>query len=236
MPGRRGLLRAVVAVAAAAFVLCLPLYLVTATISGAVNEVRLYQYGFDRYGVSEDTGIGDEELLRAARELIAYFNSGQAAVQITVENAHGEEVELFGEREVAHLKDVKALIRLSYRIAIGTLAYMAVVVVAGLLLYRERFWPQLARLGLWGGAFTIALLCAVGIAAAVDFQWLFIGFHRLFFSGDTWILAPSDYLIRMFPPPFFNDAALFVVGAVVVEALLVGGLGGLFWFRRRRAG
>jgi integral membrane protein (TIGR01906 family) len=94
----------------------------------------------------------------------------------------------------------------------------------------------MAKMALGGGALTIALLIIVGIVALVNFDWLFLGFHRLFFGSDTWILNPAtDYLIMMFPEGFFSDAALFVVTATVVEALVIGGIAGFFVRRRRRA-
>lgn len=236
MAGKGKLWRLLSALAAALFILCLPILLVTANLAAAVNSPRLYEYGFDKYQVSEALGIEDKELLQAARELIHYFNSDEESIQILIHR--GDAVSsLFNEREVTHLKEVKGLIGLCYNLQLAAFSCLAAIAVGGFLWQRRRFWPSLAKMALGGGALTIVLLALIGIAALVNFDWLFLGFHRLFFSGDTWILNPAtDNLIVMFPPGFFYDAALFVIGAIIVEALIIGGIGGFFVFRGRRAG
>jgi len=223
-------------VAVALFILCVTIFLITSNLTLAVNSVRLYEYGFNKYDVSEAIGIEDEELLRTARELMHYFNSDEESIQITVVTEDGEELDLFNAREIIHLKEVKGLIRFCYNLQVATFGCLAAIAIGGFIWQRKRFGPSLAKMALGGGAITIALLILVGIAALVNFDWLFLGFHRLFFGGDTWILDPAtDYLIMMFPPGFFYDAALFVVGAIIVEALIIGGIGGFFVLRRRRA-
>lgn len=223
-------------VAVALFILCVPIFLITTNLASAVNSGRLYDYGFNKYEVSEAIGVEDEELLRAARELIYYFNSGEESIQITVVTTEGEELDLFNAREIIHLREVKGLIRLCYNLQVVTFGCLAAIAIGGFVWQRKRFGPLLAKMALGGGALTIALIILVGIAALVDFDWLFLGFHRLFFGGDTWILNPAiDKLIVMFPPGFFYDAALFVIGAIIVEAVIVGGIGGFFMLRRRRA-
>lgn len=205
------------------FILCIPIFLVTSNLRWAVNEVQLYEYGFGKYDVSEETGLSDGELLEVAQELIHYVNTGE----------WGEDLEIFNEREVAHLKDVKGLIELCYHLQEATFSYLIAFTLGGFFWQRKRFAPSLARMMAGGSILTIALLLVVGIAALVNFQWLFGAFHRLFFSGDSWIL--SGYLPRIFTEGFFSDAALLIIGAVVVEALVIGAIGGFFVLRGRRA-
>ena len=49
--------------------LCLPVLLLTASIGWAANSLWLYEYGFDRYGVSQTTGLAEVELEKAASYL-----------------------------------------------------------------------------------------------------------------------------------------------------------------------
>jgi integral membrane protein (TIGR01906 family) len=204
------------------FILCIPFFLITTNLRWAANEIRLYEYGFNKYMVSEKTGFSDEELLDVAQGLIHYFNTGNG----------GEEFEIFNEREVAHLEDVRSLIALCYCVQQATLVYLIIFALAGFIWQRKRFAPPLIRMMVGGSILTIALLAVLGIAALADFDWFFTTFHHLFFSGDSWIL--SGYLPQIFTWGFFYDAALFIIGAVVVEALVIGGLGGLFIRRWRK--
>lgn len=206
------------------FVLCLPILLIAGTVRLAVNEVRLYEYGFDKYDVSQETELDDDQLRGVAKELIDYFNSGE------------EEFEVFTEREVTHLKDVRGLIQLDYRFQEATLAYILGFAVVGLLWSRGRSWRDLARLVVWGSALTIALMIVLGLGAVIGFGQLFHDFHVLSFSNDLWKLGSGDRLLMMFPESFFRDATLFIAGAIVGEALLLGGIArGLLAVTRKRA-
>jgi len=219
-------LRVLVLCAAVLFVLCFPLFLITSNLSGAINTARLYQYGFDKYDVSEETGIGEEELLKVVGELRGYFNSGD------IEDV--EEIGLFTEREVFHLGEVKDVVRLCYHLLWGSSGFLAAFIIGGFIWQRRRFSLPLAKLAFLGAALTIALLIILGIAALVNFDWLFVKFHQLFFTGETWRLSYTDYLLRMFPEGFFNDTTLFVAGAIIVEALVIGGAGLAFVLIKRK--
>ena len=236
MTRMRKSLRILVLCAAGLFVLCLPLFLITGNLRGAVNTARLYQYGFDKYDVSEETGIGDAELRRAAGELRGYFNSGEEFLQVTVVTEEGEELELFTDREVFHLKEVKDVVKLCYHLLWGSFGFLAAFIIGGFIWQRRRFTLPLAKLAFLGGALTIALLIILGITAMVNFDWLFDQFHYLFFTGETWRLSSTDYLLRMFPEGFFNDATLFVAGAIIVEAMVIGGIGLGFVLIKRKKG
>ena len=231
---KRKPLRILVALLVVIFILCIPAFLFSSNLRWAVNSVGLYEYGFNKYEISEATGISDEDLRVAARQLIHYFNSKEEPIQTTVLTPQGDE--LFNQREVDHLKDVKGLIRLYYHVQVVALGYIAAFVVGGFIWQRKRFLSLLRR-GVGGGSIlTIALLVVIGLAAWINFDWLFLWFHRLFFTSDTWVFNPAtDYLIMMFPEGFFYDAALFIAGANVAEALVLGGIGGFFILRRKRA-
>ncbi len=204
------------------FILCIPFFLITTNLRWAVNEIRLYEYGFNKYMVSEKTGFSDEELLDVAQGLVHYFDTGN----------RGEEFEIFNEREVVHLEDVRSLIVLCYHVQLATLVYLIIFALAGFIWKRKRFAPPIIKMLVGGSILTISLLAFVGIVALADFDWFFTTFHHLFFSGDSWIL--SGYLPQILTWGFFYDAALFIIGAVVVEALVIGGLGGFFICRWKK--
>ena len=158
------------------FILCLPLLLTTATVSGAANSLWLYRYGFEKYDISQTTGLAQSELDKAAKGLIDYFNSGDETINITVMK-DGKPFTLFNEREVAHLRDVKGLFRLVYRVLLGTLIYALVYVGVSLFLWRDR--RRLARGLVGGGGLTLVLMVALGLGSLFDFDWLFLQFHLI---------------------------------------------------------
>ena len=218
------------------FIVAVPLFLVTNSVSWAVNDLRLYKYGFDKRDISTVTGIEPEGLMAAARQIRGYFNSDREPIDIRAE-IFGEERDLFNEREVLHMADVKRLIRGVYWVDIAAAAYLVAFAAAGFLLRGRSFLTSLSRRLTWGGGLTVVLIVLVGVFALAGFESLFNTFHQASFSNDFWRLDPTrDYLVMMFPEGFWFDATLFVGLATIVQALVVGGTaGGFLVFQRRHA-
>jgi len=209
-------------------ILCLPVLLLTASVSLAVNCPWLYQYGFNKYDVGKTTGLEEAELDRVAGGLRDYFNSGKETISLSVLK-DGEPFEVFNEREVGHLKDVKGLFRLVYALLLGTGVYACAYVGVSLFWWRDR---RLYRGLIGGGGLTLVIMLAIGLAAAINFDWLFLNFHLISFANDLWILDPStDYLIMLFPRGFWFDAAYFCAAGTAFLAIVLGGVG---WWRLRK--
>lgn len=208
------------------FIICIPVLLITTDVRFAANDIRLYDYGFNKYEVGEETGLSKEELTLIAHQLVDYFNSDEEFIDVAV----------FNERDVAHLKDVKGLIQLVYRLQFISLAYIIAYIVFNLILLRGVLWRELARRLIWGCWFTIAIIVVIGIMTLVGFEDLFLWFHLVSFRNDLWQLYPGDPLLLMFPEGFFRDATLFIAGAVILEALIIGGLAwGYLRLKRQKA-
>ncbi len=216
------------------FILCLPILLLTASLGWAVNSLWLYKYGFQKYDASQTTGLAEVELETAATGLISYFNSDDEDITLTVVK-DGEPFELFNEREVAHLRDVKNLIWLDYCFLLGTLIY--ILGYAGFSLIRGKDWRWLAWGLVWGSGITLALILALGVGILLGFDQLFWQFHVISFANELWQLDPArDYLIMLFPQDFWYDAALCCTLVVALGAVVLGGVaGGYLLSTRSRA-
>lgn len=207
-------MKALTAITSILFVICVPMLLLTTDLRFAANDIRLYEYGFNKYEVSAATGLDNEELLSVADQMVTYFNSDEEFLDI----------DIFNQRELTHLKDVKGLIQLAYRLQLASLAYIVVYILINFALRRGAFWRDLARRLIWGSGATIALLAVLGLWGVIDFDSLFLLFHLVSFSNELWQLFPGDKLLLMFPQGFFNDAALFVAAAAIGEAIIIGGV------------
>jgi integral membrane protein (TIGR01906 family) len=110
--------------------------------------------------------------------------------------------EVFQAHEAAHMADCRGLIALDGWVCAGSLAVCAVCGAAGVFCGRaRRLFLQGAGWGL-AGFFGIAVV--LGIWAAVDFDGLFVTFHRVAFPQGGWLLDPrTDLLIRLMPVSFF---------------------------------
>jgi integral membrane protein (TIGR01906 family) len=218
------------------FILCLPVMLLAAVIATAVNSHWLYEYGFDKYDVSQTTGIDDTELEKAASGLISYFNSNDEFINLTVIK-DGELFTLFNQKEIAHLKDVKELIWLDYRVLLATGSYVLLYATTSLCWLVEESRRQLATATIIGGGITLSLILTLGLAAVLDFENFFLRFHLISFANDLWLLDPAkDYLIMLFPQGFWYDVTIFIALATVGLAVIIAGLAGGYLLYRRRQG
>jgi len=215
------------------FVLCLPVVLITASILLAANSRVLYNYGFDKYAVGETTGLADSELDKVARGFIQYFGSNQESISLVVER-EGQPFELFNEREVAHLEDVKALLHQDYIVLLGTLGYALSYIGVSFILGRPGFGRRLSRAVIAGGVLTLFLMLAAGLATFFNFDGFFYQFHVFSFANDFWLLDPAtDFLVMLFPQGFWYDATVAVALATAAAALVLSGIAWLYLRKTR---
>jgi integral membrane protein (TIGR01906 family) len=218
------------------FILCLPVMLLTASIGLAIKSQWLYTNGFDKYNVSQTTGLDDTELKKVASGLIGYFNSAEETIELTVVK-DGEPFTLFNQREVAHLRDVKGLIWLDYRVLLGTGIYVLLYTVVSLCWLTKEYWRRLAISTVIGSGCTLGLMLFLGLAAILDFEGFFLQFHLISFANDFWLLDPAkDYLIMLFPQGFWYDVTLFCTLITVGLVVVVGGAAGGYLLYRRTEG
>ena len=225
-------MKTIQAIAGSLAILALLVFLLISNVRIAFNSVGLYAYGFDKYHVSENTGIERPELVKAAAGLIEYFNSDQEPVHIQVKQGN-QQIELFTGREAQHLADVKELLNRVYLWQELAAVYLVGFGLLCYLWWRRQWSRRLAGWLLWGSGAVLGVLVVMGIASAINFDAVFTQFHLISFVNDLWQLPFDSYLIRMFPEGFWFDSVMLVAGATAVEAIIIGGLS-FFWLRRTR--
>ncbi|MCH7738070.1 MAG: TIGR01906 family membrane protein [Chloroflexi bacterium] len=220
----------------ALFIVAVPLFLITASVTWAFNSPGLYNDGFEKYSISRISGITDSDLRQVGADIRGYINSGDEPLRVRT-RVFGEERDLFNDREVAHMKDVKQLVRGVYVLALASAVYLAAMIVIGFARQRGRFVESLAKRLAWSGGLTLALLVVFGIVALSDFEGLFIKFHQLSFANDFWQLDPrTDYLVRIFPDDFWVDATTWVAVRVIAGALALTVAGSAYLAYQRYSG
>ena len=63
------------ALAIGAFLVAVPVFLITTNVRWVINTPLLYSYGFNKYDIPDRTGIERDELLSAGRQIRDYFNN-----------------------------------------------------------------------------------------------------------------------------------------------------------------
>ena len=199
-----------------------PLLLIATNVLSVVAFPYLYSYGFEKYDIVAYTGIEMEQLELAGQQIRDYFSNDDEWITIRVER-HGEIVpNLFNEREILHMKDVKHLLNKVEFVQQISFVIIVIGILLGFLTRDQGHMARSVRSICRGGGLTLCMTVFVGILMVVGFQRIFILFHLVSFNNDLWILdARRDFLIMMFPTGFFFDATMLIALMTVVEGIVL---------------
>jgi len=199
-------------------ILCIPVLIVSTTVHIYSHSTDLYRAGFDKYHISQRTGISNIQLGDVAKQMVDYFSGMSTTPQLTV-TKHGAPSPLYNEKELIHLGDVRNIVQLFTILQVASI--LLFIGLAVYLYFRSGLRRVLTGIQI-GSIVTAALTGILIVWALIDFNGLFLLFHYISFTNDLWILDPSkDYLIMMFPEGFFNDAAILIVSTIIGEAAII---------------
>ena len=218
------------------FVFAVPLFLFTASVAWAFNDPGVYHRGFQKYRISLATGIAEEDLRQVAGQIRHYFNSTDEPLLVKA-SVFGEEREIFNQREIQHMRDVKRLVWWVYAAAAGSGIYLLAATSWGVAVKGRDFLGVLAQRVIRGVALMGILVAVVGVFALTGFDSLFLKFHQLAFANNLWQLDPRrDYLLIIFPQGFWFDATMGVAALTVVGAAALTLVSGGYLLWRRQGG
>ncbi len=166
-------------------------------------------------GFPEDVyGFSKEERLHWGIISLEYIVDNKDLSYLSEQKLSGGQP-LYNERELSHMRDVQALFQGMVRVWTGLALFL---VLAGGIAWLLKWLPSYGKAISIGGFITLGLigLSLAGILAG--FSGFFTGFHRLFFTGDSWLFQYNDSLIRLFPMKLWQDS-------FTAAGVLSGGLG-----------
>lgn len=219
-------------------------------VQGVALNIALWQKQWERLGVQHETGMSQEDLVRAGRALISYFEGDTQSPQMTVVIGGRERI-LYSSREIQHLADVRELYRKGIILRNGIYVLVPVMLGVSFALWRitgpslprpersegslakTRETPvtapnllgsfahfYLARIALVAGIIVLALALFLAIPAVADFSDWWTGFHRISFSNELWLLDPATEWLIKMFPLDF----FFAVVVIVWRRAISGGL------------
>jgi integral membrane protein (TIGR01906 family) len=220
-------------IASIAFIVALPIFLVTSNIRIYAGEAWFYERGFRAHDADQATGLPLAEVDRAGAEIRAYFENDARFLAITVQDDEGPGP-LFSEREVLHMADVKDVMRFMFRLHEISLIVVLGLVAGRFLWASEAPLRTLARDTLAGLGVGLVAVALVGALAVAGFDSAWNQFHELVFSNDFWRLDPdTDRLIQMFPEEYWQDSVLLIAAAIAVQGVILAALAGAYLFITR---
>ena len=159
----------------------------------------------EHFAPPEDTHLPAEEYAPVVDMITSYLKGGNDAFQ-HLYTVNCTEYAAFNQKEQQHMADVQDLFRLCR--FISWLAW-GLVLFGGLAAQRKIAWRIFRRTLLT----ILAAIGAVIVLACIDFDSLFILFHKVAFTNDLWLLDPhTDLLIRLMPIEFFISYAAIIGG------------------------
>ncbi len=165
-----------------------------------------YRVDMKALDICETSGLTYEVVLRNYRDAMRFLSPFHNAPFHLTDLAYSED-------GAQHFVDTKGIFNALY-----LAGALCTVTIAVLLLSKRRKDKRFLRVS---GVTTLALPLLIGLFAAIDFNSLFILFHKIFFNNDLWIFQPDiDQIITILPETFFLHCAVVIVVFWIIAAAL----------------
>lgn len=199
----------------------LPLTLLLFNLEQTVFDVRFYISEFEKYDIQRKMEVYDGDLMTAVQNLLEYLKGERFTPQSEV-TIKSERVDIFGEREVAHLEDVRELFKRGFVLKWFSFAASVLLLIGLYFSGRPDPLPTVLK-ALFRSCIAALLILILFISTVLlNFSTSFMYFHLIFFDNDLWLLDPAkENLIRMFPEGFFFDTAFKVLKKTFLQLSLI---------------
>lgn len=182
-----------------------------------------FEWHYENRGITQTTEMSLEDLMTVTVDMLAYLEGDRPNLDMQADIA-GVSEEVFGEREKAHMVDVRDLylgFRTLRRICSGI---VLVTLLLGWFFNKKLLYHSLNRVKFIVPSLLV-VVGAIGLLFATDFNKYFTIFHHIFFDNDLWLLNPkTDILINMVPESYFYSVVMIGIGlfaVLIVTSIIV---------------
>ncbi len=160
----------------------------------------------------------EENLEKMTDVVLEYLKDKDKTMDLRL-MVNGKVQEVFSVRAKTHMIDVRNLYLNALEIRNIALVMLTVCVI-GMALLKEKpaelLKSYISVLKWMGFIFT-----GIGVFALVDFNTFWIGFHKLLFTNDLWLLDYDDVLVNMVNETFFFDLVIKIVVIILLSFILI---------------
>lgn len=201
----------------AIIIFLLPLTILLTTVQFISFDTNHYLDKYEEYDIPRTTGISLKDLHDITDKLTDYLKDDTDNLRIE-KHIDGEKEEVFGEREVLHMIDVKELFIKGLKIRNISLILLVLSIIA--ITFRDR--RSLGQALIVSSILSLGSMILLSLLMYIDFNKYFTYFHEMFFSNDLWLLDPkTDVLIQMLPLEFFYSMATKIAIIFIIELIIV---------------
>lgn len=174
--------------------------------ASSVTNENLMKQGFLQYAQTSHLGVPASRYGDYAKAIAQYLDGKTAAVQVNNPDS-GELENAFSDKENAHLADVRGIVN-----GLKIIRWAGGGMVIGLLFWLyfknkaqpAQFFSDAVRGFALSALFLLLTATVLAVWGAVNFDGLFVTFHKIIFTNNLWLLNPNtDLLMALMPLKFF---------------------------------
>lgn len=214
--------------------LCLALLVIFQSIVTCCFDLNFYAQNFHDLQTSEKVDISEVDSIDAIKLLLDYISDKRNDLEMKVTlNSTQKQVEMYNQREKAHMVDVKALYQLLLHLRSVVLALALIIVCYLFISYIRKFkglskdsfgnleclsseyayfWQSFIKASLYSLILIATCVSLIYFFAAHDFANFWWKFHELLFKNDLWQLDPAaSRMINLVEGQFFNNLVMYII-------------------------
>ncbi|QUH24827.1 TIGR01906 family membrane protein [Serpentinicella alkaliphila] len=212
--------------------LSLSLFLLLTAMELVTFNTNHFMKQYERNNIFETVVIDESNLEYITLQIISYLSNDLDSLKI--EALWNNEIrEVFSERELEHMKDVKNLFVLGRRVKLLSLSIL-IFGITFILRYDSLWSKNISKTLLCTSICNYGLMLGLYICIKSDFTKYFDKFHYVFFSNDLWMLDPNtEILVQILPEPFFYNTAIKIALMFFIPLTILGLCSTYYLFTRK---
>ena len=193
---------------------------------------------YRKLDVGAYTRMSNEDMVRAFMQMVDYMKGDAESMRVLV-TVNGSSVEMYNEREIEHMEDVRAL----YKGLTAAACFVFALALAALILALVAFRPKQERKAVLTFASKAALISflsifgfilIVGAWAALDFRSFWDALHIVFLDLESSTFDPAvSRMIRICPPELFFDMVIRIFALGLAACALPALAGGAYLLKTK---
>ena len=185
---------------------CLALFIISASVTITLNFRPLYYHDISALKIEETSGYSQNIIKKNYDELISYnqfFHSGKLKLTMPM-----------SKEGRIHFSEVK-------RIFVFIEIMCIITFILSFFLIKEQISKRNFDFLKLSSIITILLPAMTGILTAINWDAVFVMFHKIMFRNDYWLFdEATDPVIMILPDAFFLHCAIMIIALILFGSLL----------------
>ncbi len=169
-----------------------------------------WEYSKEDFPNPEEITVRERSIL--SRSVLAYIKgiTDVSTLEVT---------DLFTQREISHLNDVKILSSRLFLVR-GVAAILFVYLTLFAILSAKKKYSVIKYI-FSGSLITLTIAIILFVLVYLNFNIVFASIHKIIFPQRSWSFNPQATLIELYPGKFWVDSAVVFLILTLIESLII---------------